>query len=71
MIANTRSGIVDKMRSHLQPKVGIIASAIATSKQAPSAQKHYKNDFIIVISTSIIMYISNLFIKYTYVHLTE
>lgn len=42
IIANTRSGIVDRMRSHLQPKFGIIANAIATSKQAPSAQKHCK-----------------------------
>lgn len=38
--ANMKSGMDDNIRSHLQPKLGITINAIATSKQAPSAQKH-------------------------------
>jgi len=38
--ANINNGIDDNMRSHLHPKLGITISAIATSKQAPRAQKH-------------------------------
>ena len=44
IIANTSKGTVEKARSHRQPRLGITANARATSKQAPSAQKHCTED---------------------------
>jgi len=38
--ANINNGIDDNIRSHFHPKLGITINAIATSKQAPRAQKH-------------------------------
>lgn len=38
--ANINNGMDDNIRSHLHPKLGITINAIATSKQAPRAQKH-------------------------------
>lgn len=35
-----KSGADESPKSHLQPKFGATAKAKATSKQAPSAQKH-------------------------------
>lgn len=40
MQANMNNGADDKPKSHLHPKVGATAKARATSKHAPSAQKH-------------------------------
>lgn len=40
--ANKSSGMVDNARSQCTPSVGITTSANATSKHAPSAQKHWK-----------------------------
>lgn len=36
------NGAEDRPNSHLHPSVGATAKASATSKQAPSAQKHCK-----------------------------
>lgn len=41
--AKINNGAADKPNSHLQPSVGAIAKANATSKQAPRAQKHCKH----------------------------
>lgn len=40
--AKMKSGADESPKSHLQPKLGATANARATSKQAPSAQKHYR-----------------------------
>lgn len=40
MHANINNGAEERPSSHRQPKVGATASASATSKHAPSAQKH-------------------------------
>ncbi len=42
MQAKASNGAVDIANNHLQPRVGIIAKASRTSKQAPNAQKHCK-----------------------------
>jgi len=38
--AKINSGMDDNIRSHRHPKSGTTIKAIATSKQAPRAQKH-------------------------------
>lgn len=38
--AKINKGAEESPKSHLHPKVGATANARATSKQAPSAQKH-------------------------------
>lgn len=43
--AKTNNGSADKPKSHLQPRFGATAKARATSKQAPSAQKHCQKKF--------------------------
>lgn len=43
MHAKTNRGAADSPSSHLQPRFGATARASATSKHAPSAQKHYKS----------------------------
>lgn len=40
MHANMNRGADERPKSHLHPKVGATANARATSKHAPSAQKH-------------------------------
>lgn len=42
MHANINNGAEERPKSHRQPKVGATANANATSKHAPSAQKHCK-----------------------------
>lgn len=43
MQANAIRGAVDKAKSQRQPNVGITINANKTSKQAPSAQKHWNS----------------------------
>lgn len=66
--ANKSSGMVDNARSQCTPSVGITTSANATSKHAPSAQKHWKifhlslfSYFYIYFSLAVIIFISFLF----------
>lgn len=40
MHAKMNSGADESPKSHLHPRFGATANASATSKQAPSAQKH-------------------------------
>lgn len=40
IIANNNKGAVDRAKSQCIPNVGITTKAKATSRQAPSAQKH-------------------------------
>lgn len=69
MQAKMKSGADERPKSHLQPKLGATANAKATSKQAPSAQKHcrvLKIAEFISISIEYQMYV--LFIWIIYLH---